>query len=202
MSESLNMSEKIVVRTQAGANCEENDGIPPGLFVVTRDEWSCIVRFIHENKRDAVICRDCSNGGHGCVLEDDLLEVVNDADVVEEHPSEEIIKFVGKVGDDSMLDQLRAWIANMQSTVWVVVRAGVKDSVGVYASAADAKKAANKYEDGRVIPSIIVPSSKTAKDLCLDLGVPVACCAEGEPVADEDSDDEGEQAACLRRKKY
>jgi hypothetical protein len=142
-------ADLIVVKTQAGANCEENDGIPPGLFVVSRAEWEMLKTLV-ANSSDPCLNRDLSIGSHGCILEDDLQDLVGSAEVVEEKPSKEILGFVRKAGDDSFLDKLREWASEEKSVVYLVspepeYKEVEPIQIDVFACEKDARKAAGSY---------------------------------------------------------
>ena len=96
----------LIVKSKAGTNCEDNDGLPPCVFRVKDGEWTAFGQALRRAKKE-----DCSNGGHGGILQDDLLELFEAAKLIERNPSKAVVNFVKKIEDTSFLVMLREWLA-------------------------------------------------------------------------------------------
>lgn len=85
-------SDLLLVWFPGGAeNCEENDGTPAGLFLVVRSEFNAMhsrLQRYHRQHGDRHLTteRDCSNGGHGCILTTNFFEELKTCQIVVTNP--------------------------------------------------------------------------------------------------------------------
>jgi len=138
-------ADMIIVKTPGGENCEYNDGVPPGLFAISRAEWGKLSEKVLSSKQ-AETENDCSNGGHGCVLHIDFKQIIADSEIVEQNANSIILDFVRKAGDASMLWELRHWAEEEKPKIYLLVAASDIKLAGstAFTTYEAARKAAEK----------------------------------------------------------
>jgi hypothetical protein len=102
---SFNTETLLVIRVEAGENCEENDGISSGFFVVEESEWNLI-----KNKMDYINLRveyDHSSGAHGCITEYNYAYLLDDDCIVFRNISDEVAEVLYELEDTTVLENLR-----------------------------------------------------------------------------------------------
>ncbi len=181
-------SGMIIVKTPGGANCEENDGTPPGLFAVKRTEWEKLKTTI-SNSKYATTDRDNSNGGHGCILENDFKSIISEAVVIDGQPTPEIIDFVHKAGDDTMLEEMRDWARDEGTKIYLVATKHDidLDEIMAFTSFKGARKAAGNMYGIGVANIRRVPVEEASEDEVSDEDeIPDIVLSDKETTIDED----------------
>lgn len=143
----------LVIKSPQGENCENNDGIPWGLFLVSRGEWDRLKNDLQASS-DTISEVEYTNGGHGCILQDDLLKMMENSKISRVNPSDDIRDFVRSSGNDDFLDRLREWRIEYESTGYVITQSARgkyradKDPLRAFRSieAANAARKASGYE--------------------------------------------------------
>lgn len=103
----------LIVKTQESSRCEDNDGLPECIFIIKKSEWERYGKILEENKEHATIEHDFSSGGHGCIIYYDLLKMWKEAEILEENPNENVLKFVAKIKNDAYIAEIEEFMEEM-----------------------------------------------------------------------------------------
>ncbi len=90
-------------------NCEYNHGFSPETFLVTRKLWKKICKNIEEH-HDPNFEDDFTDGGHGCIIDINFREAIQNCKILEENPSDEIIAFVKKIQSTRFIDDIQKFL--------------------------------------------------------------------------------------------
>jgi len=101
----------LIIQTKEGPNCEDNDGLPSCVFQVKASEWKALGQELKKaGKAARCVEYDSSNGGHGCILQNDFMDLYENAKVIERDPCPKVLAFVGKIQNKSFLEMVHEWL--------------------------------------------------------------------------------------------
>ena len=108
--------ELIIKVRETGTTCDENHGIPSGIFFISTNEWNKITKNINtlklKNVRDYEEY-DHSGGAHGCITTIHWYDAFASCSIKEEKVTQETINFVKKhcTLATEFLTELKRWIS-------------------------------------------------------------------------------------------